>query len=110
MKQYVIDEIRIHDYQKIRDYLDAQLGPAEMGNIYWLPLDPSLYADLQAAHHECHPLCFALELNENSLSAEFLVRTKNRIRCDCIAHATCAQRDWLMAFMDSIFETLEIPC
>ncbi len=110
MKLYIIDEIRIHDHQKIKDYLDAHLGPAEMGNIYWLPVDPSLFTELQAAHTDCHPLYFALELNTDSIAAEFLVRTRNRLRCDCIGNATRSQRDWLMDFMDSIFEKLEILC
>lgn len=110
MKQYIIDEIRIYDYEKIKNHLDARLGPAELDNIYWLPLGPSLHTDIQAAHRECHPLYFALELNTDSIAAEFLVRTKNRVRCDCIGNATQAQAAWLIEFVDSVFEKLEIPC
>ena len=38
MKQYVVDEIRPADYEKIKAYLDAEFGPAEMGGIYWVPV------------------------------------------------------------------------
>ena len=106
MKQYVIDELRPQDQQKIRNYLDDHFGPAEMGTIYWIPVDASLYDPNQAAHKECHPLVFAVELEEASLVAELLVRTKNKIRCDCIQYATDDQFLWLVRLLDAIFERL----
>ena len=108
MKQYVIDELRPADHGKIKAYLEAQFGPAEMGGIYWIPVEPSLHSETQASHAACHPLFFALELSETALTAELLVRTKNRIRCDCICYATEDQFLWLIRVMDAIFERLEI--
>jgi hypothetical protein len=108
MKQYVIDELRPADQEKIKKYLDAHFGPAEMGGIYWIPVDAPLYNETQAAHAECHPLYFAVELGETALTAELLVRTKNKIRCDCICYATPDQFLWLVRVMDAIFERLEI--
>ena len=61
MKQYVIDELRPQDHEKIKKYLDLHFGPAEMGHIYWIPVDPGLHDPQQASHEECHPplLCSA---------------------------------------------------
>ena len=76
MKQYVIDELRPRDHEKIKAYMDSHFGPADMGNIYWIPVDTILYDPRQASHRECHPLYFAVQLTPVSLVAELLVRTK----------------------------------
>ena len=108
MKQYVVDEIRLADHDKIKTYLDKTFGPAEMGSIYWLPVDAELLSDKQKAHVECQPFYLALELEEDRLACELLVRTRNRVRCDCIAYATEHQRNWAVNVVDAVFERLEI--
>lgn len=108
MKQYVIDELRPGDHEKIKGYLDRHFGPADMGNIYWIPVEPVLYDPVQASHGDCHPLNFAVQLSETALTAELLVRTKNRIRCDCIQYATDDQLLWFSRLIDAIFEQLGI--
>jgi hypothetical protein len=37
-----------------------------------------------------------------------LIRTRKRVRCDCIHYANEAQRDSIIGFGDSIFERLKI--
>jgi hypothetical protein len=108
MKQYVIDELRPGDHEKIRTYLDEYFGPADMGDIYWIPVDPDLYDEKQLAHDECSPFYFTIHLSSMSLISELLVRTKNRIRCDCIQYATKEQFFWLIRLVDAIIERLEI--
>ena len=108
MKQYVIDEIRPQDHQKVKQYLDAAYGPAEMGGIYWVPLAADVLTDIQLAHTECQPFYFAIELEENRLALELLVRTKKRIRCTCIGYASRDQRIWVIEVVDAIFERLDI--
>ena len=107
MKQYVIDEIRSQDYEKIKAYLDQTFGEAEMGGIYWIPLDPKMLTHVQEAHKECQPFYFAIDLAPGRLACEFLIRTKSRLRCDCIGYATDRQRNWVMKTIDAIFEKLE---
>ncbi|NOY69828.1 MAG: hypothetical protein GXP53_10145 [Deltaproteobacteria bacterium] len=108
MKQYVIDEIRPTDHERLKDRLDEYFGAPDLGDIYWLPMEPRLYTATQAAHDQCHPLCISLYLCPDSLVCEFLVRTKNRIRCDCMAYATPAQREWIIETVDAMLEGLEI--
>ena len=38
MKQYLVDELRPHDYEALKNYLDEQFGQAEMDGIYWIPV------------------------------------------------------------------------
>jgi hypothetical protein len=108
MKQYVIDEIRAGDINLLKSYLDESFGPMVLNGIYRMPLDPGLYSGCQKTHTDCHPFYFALELKNDALSCEMLVRTDSRVRCDCIAMATQEQRNWLIESIDSIFERLSI--
>jgi len=108
MKQYQIDEIRLNDYPKIKDYLDNNYGPADLGNVYWIPLPEHLYDTVQAKHATCHPLYFVIELEESCLTCEFLIRTRNRMRCDCIKYANDKQMAYLILFTDRIFETTNV--
>ena len=108
MRQYRIDELRPKQYEQIRDYLDAHYGPSHMEGLYWIPLEEDLLDEVQAAHHDCRPFWFALELRPHSVSVELLVRTRNRVRCDCIRYANAAQRESIIRFADTMFETLKI--
>ena len=108
MKQYVIDELRPEDYNKIKKYFDETYGSAEMGGIYWVPIAIEVLTEIQHEHTDCQPFYFAIDLGEDRLALELLVRTKNRIRCDCIGYASKDQRNWIMGALDAIFEKLEI--
>lgn len=108
MKQYVIDEIRPQDFEKVRGYLDETYGAAGLNGLYWVPVDEALLSGVQQAHHACSPFFIALELGPDRLAAEMLVRTRSRVRCDCIHYADERQRNWLVRTVDAIFEKLEI--
>ncbi|MDM8526472.1 hypothetical protein QUF80_24105, partial [Desulfococcaceae bacterium HSG8] len=108
MKQYVIDELRLKDYEKVKGYLDMNLGSSEMGGIYWFPIDETILTDVQKAHTECQPFYFAIELGEDRVTCEILVRTKNRVRCNCIAYATETQFNWFIRKIDTMLDELEI--
>jgi hypothetical protein len=108
MRQYVIDELRPEDYTRIKAYLDDTFGEDKMEGLYWVPLDEDYLSDVQGAHGGCKPFYFAIEIGPTALACELLVRTRNRIRCDCIGYATERQRNWLVDRVDAIFETLDI--
>ena len=108
MKQYVIDELRPADYQKIKSYLDENFGSSPIDGIYWIPLDAEQHSEVQAEHKSCQPFYFAIDLEENLMACEFLVRTQARVRCDCISYATESQRNWFIGLVDRIFQDLDI--
>ena len=108
MKQYVIDELRPDDHKKLKLYLDENLISSSIDGIYWLPLEQKDLTDVQAGHTECQPFYFAFELKSDILACELLIRTKSRVRCDCISYATANQLSWLIRFVDGIFDKLEI--
>lgn len=108
MKQYVIDEIRPADFKKIKAYLDKNFGSSSMGGIYWIPVHKDILTDVQTEHTECQPFYFAVDLEENLMACELLVRTKTKIRCNCIGYATEKQRNWFISLIDDMFEKLGI--
>ncbi len=108
MKQYVIDELRPEDYHKVRRYLDDHYGPVEMGGIYWVPLAEEVLNEIQQQHTDCQPFYVAIELQQDQLALELLVRTKRRVRCSCIGYATANQWNWMVGLVDTIFQRLGI--
>ena len=108
MKQYVIDEVRPHDYETIKTYFDENFISSTIGGIYWIPLDHDIFTQVQAEHIDCQPFYFAASLKPNLIAFEFLVRTTNKIRCSCMGYATEKQRNWLINSVDAIFEKLKI--
>jgi hypothetical protein len=108
MKQYVIDELRPVDYEMLKTYLADHYGPAAMDSVFWIPIEANLLSDTQSLHRKCRPHYFAVDLDENRLACELLVRTQSRMRCDCISYATEGQRNWLIALVDDIFDRLAI--
>lgn len=108
MKQYVIDELRPKDFEKIRAYMHENFEASTVGDVFWIDLDQNLLTDVQAAHKDCRPFYFAVELAPERICCELLVRTKNRIKCSCMGYATEKQRNWFISVIDAIFEKLAI--
>lgn len=75
-----------------------------MDAVYWIPLEREVLSPTQCEHRECQPHVAAVELEDTRLSMELLVRTRNRIRCSCIAYATERQRNWLIHIVDRMLE------
>ena len=108
MKQYIIDELRPADWEKLGSLLEDKFGQPVMDNIFWVILDPDLHTDIQKAHKDCQPFYFAMELARDALACELLIRTKQRVRCNCIAYATEKQRNWLIRLIDNLIAEAEI--
>jgi len=108
MKQYRVDELRPKDFEKLETYMEEHYGPCQVEGLYWIPLEDDFLDEVQKAHQACHPFCFAVELGPTAIAFELLIRTRNRMRCDCIRYANSAQRERIFQFADSIFERLKI--
>ncbi|MEA1968483.1 MAG: hypothetical protein U9N77_09720 [Thermodesulfobacteriota bacterium] len=108
MKQYLIDGLRLEDYQKLKKYFNGHFKASPFGTIFWIELDRDILTDLQKEHKACKPHVFAAELEEEYLSCELLVRITKNIKCDCMGYATVQQRNWLIEKVDAILEELEV--
>jgi hypothetical protein len=108
MKHYRIDELRYQDYEKIKQHLDDTCGPCQVEGVYWVALGNDQLGEVQSAHKDCQPFYFAIELTANAISFELLVRTRKRMRCDCIQYADADQREHIIRFADHLFEHLKL--
>ena len=108
MKQYVVDQLRPLDYRIIRHHLDEQIGSSVIGGLYKIPLDQKILTDIQLDHTQCQPYYFAIDLEPDRLSCELLVRSDQKIRCDCIGYATEIQRNWLIQLTEIMLDKLKV--
>ena len=108
MRQYTIDQLSAADHAGLQQHLVRHFPGPGMEGLYWVPLEPDLLAAPQRAHPACQPFYFARELLPDRLVCELLVRTRQRVRCDCVAYADRRQREWLMALIDDLLATLGV--
>jgi hypothetical protein len=108
MKQYVIDQLRESDYEKILEFLKNNTEASEFGDIFWVMLPVELYSDIQKEHKQCHPFCFAVNLSFSQVDFELLTRSRRILRCTCISYADGKQRDYIMDYADRMLEELNI--
>lgn len=108
MRQYVIDELRPEEVARIKTYLDEHCEASDLGGLYWLGLPDDLLSPRQYEHVDCKPHCLAVELGDRWVKFEMLVRSRQRIRCSCVALATQQQRTFLLKFADHLLETADI--
>jgi len=108
MKQYVVDELRPGDYDRLKEYLNENLEFTGFDDLYRIPIDEAMLTSTQASHNHCKPLYFTLILTPESLTCELLVRTGTRIKCNCMGYATISQRNWVVEWVDNVFRELDI--
>ncbi len=109
MKLYIIEDLTgEHSLAIAKRLQDMDLG-AEIDKLYWLPVPEKHLSALQQAHkHQCGPYVMALELLENSLRMELLIRARNMLRCECIAYATPGLQAHMSAYIDTLLNELGI--
>ncbi|MEW6660654.1 MAG: hypothetical protein AB1424_18585 [Thermodesulfobacteriota bacterium] len=108
MRQYQVDEISRADIPRIRDYLKDHALASSLEGIWWVDLPEDLLSPEQFAHPDCRPFRFAVELGDNFVRFEFLIRSRQTMRCVCIGYATRGQRDFILAFADRLVEDLAL--
>ncbi|BBD07631.1 hypothetical protein [Desulfovibrio ferrophilus] len=110
MRAYIVDELNTDDIERFQTHVASKTEAASMGGIYWLNLPEDLLSTEQAEHApECGPHAFGIEIGEESITLELLVRARGRMRCSCVTYADAAQRAWGMDTLDGMFEELDIP-
>lgn len=102
MRQFVVDQLTREERDNIDSYLKRSLQQGLMTGIFWLDLPPDLMSEAQRGHEQCGPFCFAVELEEEALRLELLVRSRSNLHCSCIAYATPVQREFALKFIDTL--------
>lgn len=102
MRQIIIDELSPMERDNIDSYLKRSTLPGPLPDLYWLELPAALLAEAQQEHPEHGPFRLAVELCERSVRFELLVRSHANLHCSCIAHASPAQRQFILDFIDAM--------
>jgi hypothetical protein len=82
---------------------------AGMEDLYWLPVPKNLLTPIQKQHeHECGPYVLALEILDEALRLELLVRARNKLRCDCVAYAEQKLVNHMILYLHALLDELQI--
>lgn len=102
MRQLVVDQLSREERQNLDSYLKRTARPGPMEGLFWLELPPELWGGAQQGHEQCGPFFFSIELAEEKMIFELLVRSSCNLHCSCIAHADPVQRAFLLDFVDAM--------
>jgi len=106
MRQFLVDEIPHRQMEAIEDYLKEKTVVSGLEKIFWLEIPEDLLSPLQLEHKDCGPHYLAVELGQDFLKFEFLVRSRKRLRCDCVQYVTPVQETFLLNFARTLIQTL----
>ena len=109
MRNYLLEDIYEEDLKKITEALKELEFTGGLDGIFYIPVPDNLLQDEQKEHlGECGPYFMALEVLENELKLELLVRARNKLRCSCVCYATPEQRNHMLDYLDNFINDLEI--
>lgn len=108
MRQIVIDELLKEERANIESYLKRTINSGSIEGMFWLSVPDDLLGPEQIGHEDCGPFYFGIELGDESVTFELLVRSQVNLHCSCIAYATKQQRDFLLKFVDRLIEDEKI--
>ena len=100
MRQIVIDELSPMERDNIDSYLKRSIKQGPMVGLYWIGLPADLLSEAQQGHEDHGPFHMAVEVTNNAVKVELLVRSQTNLHCSCIAHATPVQRQFVLDFID----------
>jgi len=102
MRQLMINELSKDEAAKVKEFLAANSRGGGVDGLYWLDIPSEFLAEAQTGHESCGPFAFAVELGDDFVSFELLVRSESNLHCSCTSYATPAQRGVLLAFIDRL--------
>ena len=109
MRNYCLDEFVPGELERLAERLDGMEFSAGMEALYWLPVPQELLTPLQKEHErECGPHALALEILDEALRLELLVRARNRLRCDCVAYADQRLVHHMIRYLHDLLDELKI--
>ena len=110
MRAYRIDDLTPQDVALLKERLNALHLAGSVEGMYWLPVAAEHLSPLQREHLPlCGPYALALEVEEDCLHLELLVRARNQLRCACVHYASPELRAHMLQYMDDMLRELHIP-
>ena len=109
MRWYGIDDITEEDTAKLAATLTEMELTSGMDGLFWLPVPAEMLSPVQQEHVEsCGPHVMGLEIEENFVRLELLVRARGRMRCECVHYASPELRDRMIVWLENLLAELDI--
>jgi len=105
MRTYVLDEIGKEDMARAVEWVAKRADLSGVEGLYWVNFQPDLLTPVQFAHKECQPHCFAIEVTDDAIKFELLVRSRVNYRCrTCQVYASEQQRQFIIEMADRLVQ------
>lgn len=105
MRCYVVDELPADTLEKLEKTLDERGYASSIEKLYWIPLEARHLLPVQQEHTaSCGPHCLALEILDDGVRLEFLVRAQGRMRCECVSYPSPETERDMMLWLDARLE------
>ena len=109
MRSYYIDEFVPGELERFAERLHSMALSAGVEELYWLPVPEDLLTACQKRHaSECGPYVLALEILDEALRLELLVRARNKLRCECVAYADQRLVSHMIVYLHALLDDLNI--
>ena len=108
MRALLLDELSPADLARAREYLDRKALPSGVTGLYWVELPLANLSPEQSRHQDCQPHRFAVEVEEDRIKVELLIRPAVGLRCTCCEMADPTQRDHILSWADRMIEELDL--
>ena len=109
MRSYHIDEFVSGELERLAERLDSMKLSAGVEGLYWFPVPKKLLTACQERHErECGPYALALEILDEALRLELLVRARNKLRCECVGYADQRLVSHMIVYLHALLDELNI--
>ena len=109
MRCYLVVELQPEVIANLEAQLTTNGCQSGIERLYWLPLEKERLLPVQREHESsCGPHCLALEILDDAVRLEFLVRAKGRMRCECVCYLSPETERHMMDWLDARIMEAEI--
>lgn len=108
MRSYMIDEINSSDIEKINAFLKENAISSSLDQLFWVKIPQDLLSEIQFQHNDCQPHAFAVELGDDWVKLEFLIRSMKNMQCTCPDYCTEQQQKFIINFALGMLEQLDV--
>ncbi len=108
MRSYLIDEISPSHMEKIMTFLKENSAASHLEGLFWVHIPEDLLDRTQFQHRTCRPHAFAVEVGENWVKLEFLIRSLNNMNCVCQGYGSKQQIDFIIRYAHNLIKHLGV--
>lgn len=109
MRAYTVDELSQEDVEKIEESLTRKGWTGSIKGMYYIPVPEDRLGPEQLEHlQSCGPFFLPLETGDGWVRLELLVRSRQILRCSCIAYAGTPLREHMINLLDGLIRELDI--